>query len=195
MTRCGDGARPPSRRLSEAATPLSDFLLAELAQRSHRLLAEGRAALVSAAKPLLAQLNAPVLAALLRRRLAAIAVCRKPSLPRCSRLAPGAASQRRHRVASARSAPSLLRDLIKCVLLEPGPRPPSRRCPGRSMPGRMAPHLAALIGFCLDNDAPLTTAGLMQHFAGGVHDAVLLAALTAGESEGLSRRITGNPAR
>ena len=33
---------------------------------------------------------------------------------------------------------------------------------------------------------PDLTAGLMQHFAGGVHDAVLLAALTAGESEGLS---------
>src|SRR6266571_9310242 len=48
--------------LIETATPLSDFLLAELARRSPPTSTEGRAALVSAAKRLLAQLNAPVLA-------------------------------------------------------------------------------------------------------------------------------------
>jgi hypothetical protein len=79
----------------------------------------------------------------------------------------------------------LLRDLIKCVLLEPDlarrievPKPDDAGVDGAA--------LAALVGFCLDSDAPLTTAGVMQHFAGSAHDAVLLAALTAGESEGLS---------
>lgn len=171
--------------LIEAAAPLSDFLLAELARRFPPTSTEGRAALVSAAKPLLAQLNAPVLAALLRRRLATIVGLPEAELATLLPPAPSAASQRPTPVASARSAPSLLRDLIKCVLLEPAlarrvdvPRPVDAGADGAA--------LGALIGFCLDNDKPLTTAGLMQHFAGGVHDAVLLAALTAGESEGLS---------
>ena len=53
--------------------PLSDFLLSELATRHPPSSAEGRAALVNATKPLLAQLNAPILSALLRRRIAEIA--------------------------------------------------------------------------------------------------------------------------
>jgi DNA primase len=170
--------------LIDAATPLSEFLLAELAQRSPPTSAEGRAALVSAAKPLLAQLNAPVLSALLRRRLAAIAGLPEAELAALLPAPPGAAVQPAP-AAGARSAPSLLRDLIKCVLLEPDlarridlPRPSDGGVDGAA--------LAALVGFCLDNDVPLTTAGVMQHFAGSAHDAVLLAALTAGESEALS---------
>ena len=55
------------------AVPLSDLLLSELATRHPPSSAEGRAALVNAAKPLLAQLHAPILSALLRRRVAEIA--------------------------------------------------------------------------------------------------------------------------
>src|SRR5271165_134600 len=171
--------------LINTATPLSEFLLAELAQRSPPTSAEGRAALVSAAKPLLAQLNAPVLSALLRRRLAAIAGLPEAELSALLPPAPGVARERPTPVAPVRSAPSLLRNLIKCVLLEPAlarridvPRPIDAGAEGVA--------LGALIGFCVDNDGPLTTAGVMQHFAGTAHDAVFLAALTAGESEGLS---------
>ena len=177
------GGKAAIEALIDAAMPLSEFLLAELAQRSPPNSAEGRAALVSAAKPLLAQLNAPVLAALLRRRLAALAGLPEAELAPLLPSSPGATN--RPPGAAARSAPSLLRDLIKCVLLEPGlarrinvPRPVDGGADGAA--------LAALVGFCLDSAAPLTTAGVMQHFAGGAHDAVLLAALTAGESEGLS---------
>jgi len=78
-----DGADPDDyirRRGSAAfeglvgqAVPLSDFLLSELAARHPPTSAEDRAALVNAAKPLLAQLHAPILSALLRRRIAEIA--------------------------------------------------------------------------------------------------------------------------
>jgi DNA primase len=78
-----DGADPDDyirRRGSAAfeglvgqAVPLSDFLLSELATRHPPSSAEDRAALVNAAKPLLAQLHAPILSALLRRRIAEIA--------------------------------------------------------------------------------------------------------------------------
>jgi DNA primase len=171
--------------LLESATPLSDFLLAELAQRSPPTSAEGQAALVSAAKPLLAQLHAPVLAALLRRRLAEIAGLPDAELSALLPPAPDSGSQRPVQAAPARSAPSLVRDLIKCVLLEPNlarkiavPRPVDAGPDGAT--------LAALVDFCLGSDGPLTTAGVMQHFAGSPHDPVFLAALTAGESEGLS---------
>ena len=56
--------------LADAAMPLSDFLLAELSTRHPPSSAEGRAALVNAAKPLLAELSAPILGTMLRRGLA-----------------------------------------------------------------------------------------------------------------------------
>src|SRR5664279_4711759 len=56
-------------KAQEAAVPLSEFLLGELAARHPPASAEGRAALVAAARPHLAEINAPVLAAILRRRL------------------------------------------------------------------------------------------------------------------------------
>src|SRR5205085_8380925 len=59
--------------LLDGATPLSDMLLAELVARHPPASAEGRAALVNAAKPLLAQINAPVFSALIRQRLAELA--------------------------------------------------------------------------------------------------------------------------
>ena len=55
------------------AKPLSEFLLAELVARHPPASAEGRAALVAAARPYLAQISAPVLAAILRRRVGELA--------------------------------------------------------------------------------------------------------------------------
>jgi len=46
--------------------------------------------------------------------------------------------------------------------------------------------LAALVEFCEHGDAPLSTAGVMQHFAGTPSEPFLVAALTAGASEGFS---------
>jgi hypothetical protein len=45
--------------------------------------------------------------------------------------------------------------------------------------------LAALVDFC-SAGGPLTTAGVVQHFSGSPHEAVLVGALTSAESEGLS---------
>jgi DNA primase len=60
-------------RLAEQGVPLSDFLLRELADRHPPSSAEGKAALVAACRPYLEQLQAPVLAAILRRRVAEVA--------------------------------------------------------------------------------------------------------------------------
>jgi len=56
-----------------AAKPLSQFLFAELAAHVDMATEEGRARFVSQARPLVAQIEAPALAALLRRRLAELA--------------------------------------------------------------------------------------------------------------------------
>ena len=60
-------------RAAAGAKPLSQFLFAELASHGDLTSEEGRARLVAQAKPLLAQIEAPALAAMLRRRLAELA--------------------------------------------------------------------------------------------------------------------------
>ncbi len=183
--------------LIDAATPLSDFLLAELAQRSPPTSAEGRAALVNAAKPLLAQLNAPVLAALLRRRLAEIAGLPEaelagllPARARVRCRVPGPQRRRPRREGRRRCCAT-----SSSACCSSRTWPARSRCRGRSTRAPEGAALAALVDFCHDSAGPLTTAGVVQHFAGGAHDAVLLAALTAGASEGFKRGIAGNRAR
>ncbi|MGH8713760.1 MAG: DNA primase [Casimicrobiaceae bacterium] len=182
IRRCG---REAFEALVDAATPLSDFLLAELAQRHPPRSAEGRAALVNAARPLLAQITAPVLATLMRRRLAELAGLRETEmdtlLPPPQRA--GSASSARPR--PQRAAPSLLRGILQCVLLEPDlthrlavPEPIDAGADGEA--------LAALVAHCRASAPPLTTAGVLQRFAGSPHEGTLIAALTAGETDGLA---------
>ena len=172
--------------LVDSAIPLSEFLVAELIRRFPPVSAEGRAALINAAKPLLAELSAPVLAVLLRRRLGDVSGLSEAEL---GRLLPGAARAPAKAAAStsptARSAPSLLRDLVKCVLLEPGLVRKVPNVPKPDDAGEEGAALAALVEFCAAAET-LITAGVMQHFAETPHEAVLVDALTAAETEGLS---------
>src|SRR5689334_13622967 len=55
------------------AIPLSEYLLAELSRQHPPTTAEGRAALVAAARPYVGQIEAPILATLVRRQLAELA--------------------------------------------------------------------------------------------------------------------------
>ena len=172
--------------LLDDATPLSDFLLNELAARHPPRSAEGRAALVNAAKPLLAQLTAPVFGALIRQRLAELAGLPEREMTALLPLQQTvSAAPAVRRGGGSRPAPSLIRGLIQCVLLEPElarriavPKPLGTQGDG-------AP-LAALVAFCKTSKVPLTTQGVMQHFAGGTCEDVFVAALTAAESEGLT---------
>jgi DNA primase len=60
-------------RAAAAAKPLSQFLFAELAGQVDMTSDEGRARFVAQARPLVAQVEAPALSAMLRRRLAELA--------------------------------------------------------------------------------------------------------------------------
>jgi DNA primase len=170
--------------LIESAVPLSGFLLTELAQRHPPRSAEGRAALVNAAKPLLAQIAAPVLATLLRRGLAELAGLRESEMDALMPVAraPAAATARAR---PQRAAPSLLRGLLQCVLLEPDlthrfavPEPMDAGAEGDA--------LAAVVAHCRASTPPLTTAGVLQQFAGSPYESTLMTALTTGEIEGLA---------
>ncbi len=83
------------------AKPLSQFLFAELSSRVDMASEEGRAALLAQAKPLLAQIEAPALAAMLRRRLAELA---RLSPEEIERLIPARAGPERGPAPPARAA-------------------------------------------------------------------------------------------
>jgi DNA primase len=75
-----------------AAKPLSQFLFAELAGRSDMATEEGRARFLAQAKPLVAQIEAPALSAMLRRRLSELAQLGADEI---ERLVPSKAPERR----------------------------------------------------------------------------------------------------
>jgi DNA primase len=182
------------------ATPLSEFLLRGLTAQHPPTTAEGRAALVAAARPLIAQLTAPVLSALIRRRLAemtglpeselrALLRVGNPAGPRPATAdaaaAPRAGTPRPPRHAGGRRAPSLVRDLIQTLLLcpelareVPMPQPDDGSAEEQA--------LAALVAFCAGSAGPLTTAGAIQRFAGTPHEGVLSQALATAQDHGIT---------
>ncbi len=177
------------------AQPLSEYLVSELAARHPPGTDEGRAALLAAARPLVGQIAAPIMAALLRRRLAELAELPGDQVTRL--LGDGPAPQgrvQRHAPARqtpprshARRPPSLLRALIQGVLLEPGLA--SRHDLPRPEAGGEGPEgdaLVALLDHCCAAAGELTTAGVIQHFAGSRHAEVYAAALAAAADHGLS---------
>ncbi len=176
-------------QLAEQATPLSDFLLSELALRHPPTSAEGRAALVNAAKPLLQQLSAPILATLLRRRVAELAGLRESEFDALLPAPAAVPAQEQARPRPTRAAPSLVRGLLQCVLLQPElarkvnvPKPDDIHADA----GSEAAALAAVAAFCEQAKGPLTTAGVMQEFADSVYESVLVSTLANGESESLA---------
>jgi DNA primase len=184
----------------DAAVPLSEFLLRELAVQHPPADAEGRAALVAAARPHLAAIEAPVLQALITRRLAELAGLPEAELRALLGTTRPAARvderdgnavpprddgvPRRGARGFARRGPSLARELIQGLLLQPAlardtdlPRPDDGTAEGAA--------LAALLAHCRTSGGELSTAAVMQHFADTPHDAVLATALALAHDQGL----------
>ena len=175
------------------AVPLTDALLRELAARHPPSSTEGRAALVAAARPLVAAIAAPVLAALLRRRLSEqvglpeseLKSLLGPATAPSPERGPPAPGQRPAVRGPARRAPSLARELITGLLLRPElartialPRPEDGTAEGAA--------LATLVDFCAAEPGPLGTATVMQHFAGTRHDPVFASALATAHDHALA---------
>jgi DNA primase len=178
------------------AIPVSEFLLAELSEQHPPTTVEGRAALVTAARPYISQITAPVLGALLRRQLAGVSGLPETELRQLLRLGTQAPDNRgaepirseaagwqrmsRRPKHPERRAPSLVRELIQALLLQPGlarsqpvPQPTDGTPEGNA--------LAALVVYCSECEHSPTTAAVMQHFADTAHDAIFSAALAAAD--------------
>jgi DNA primase len=176
-------------RALESAVPLSEYLMTTLAAQHPPTTAEGRAALVAASRPLLAEINAPILSALLRRQIADLSGLSAGEL---SPLLAGdtgerpAAGPRPSATGSrpgVRRAPSLARELIQAILLKPDlvpsmdlPRPADGTPEGNA--------LAALVDACSEAAGPDSTAAVIERFAGSVHAPVLAAALATAADQG-----------
>ena len=180
--------------LFASAIPLSEYLMSELRKAHPPTTAEGRAALVNAARPHLAAVSAPVLSALLRKRLAELSGLPESELRRLTE--PTAAERRaasrdagdsgtRAPLRPARRAPSLARELIAGILL----KPELARIESMPRPGSTAPEdaaLLALVEFCAHAAGDLTTAGVVQQFIGSPHEATLVDVLATVEDQALS---------
>ena len=198
--------------LAGEAIPASEFLLNELCAQHPPVSVEGAAALVTAARPHIAALTAPVLAALLQRRLAELTGLPEPDLRallgmrsgpervRRSSDAPASDSQRevarpplRPMQVGKRRAPSLVRELIQALLLQPelgrsGTKASALRA-GLPQPKDATPEEAALselVDYCVGSTTTLTTAGVMQYFAQSPHEPILAAALASAENHGIT---------
>jgi DNA primase len=172
------------------AVPLSQYLLEALATRHSPAASEGRAALVAAAAPYVAQIGAPVLAALVRRQLAELTGLPEAQLGSFVRsAAPERSAQRgepprRAPRSAPRRPPSLVRELLTGVVLEPA-LAHRLDLPGADAPGPEAAAWNAVLAYCREATPELTTAGIVQHFAGTPHEAVLAEVLAAAADQGL----------
>jgi DNA primase len=179
-------------RAIDAATPLSEYLLSELAVQHPPHTAEGRAAFVAAARPYAGQITAPVLSALVRRQVAELAGLPEDQLQMllgsAARNDAGAARNGRAQPSArgpARRPPSLLRAMLQGVLLEPTL---ARRhaLPRSDERGPEATAWNALVEHCAGAPGEPTTAGVVQHFAGTDHAGVFAEVLASAVDHELS---------
>ncbi len=185
-------------RAVDAAVPLSEFLLSELTARHPPTSSEGRAALVAAARPLFNPIEAPVLAAILRKRLAELSGLPESELRPLLRDGRDDAEPGRFRKrssdpriarpgfrANVRRPPSLTRQLIQGLLLQPAlARTLEFPYPDDGTPEGAA--LAALVRHCAQSDTLLSAAGILQAFAETPHEPLLSDILMAAEDQALT---------
>jgi DNA primase len=180
-------------RTLDTATPLSEYLLAELAARHSPTTAEGRAALVAAARPYVGQIEAPILATLVRRQLAELADLPEDQLGSLVASSPAGAhggrntsppSRRRAPPAPARRPPSLLRVLLTGLVLEPtlARRHDLSRV---DEPGPEAAAWNAVVDPCLHEAGEPSTASIVQHFAGTAHGELIAQVLASAADQAI----------
>ncbi len=162
-------------KAAAAAKPLSQFLLAELAGQVDMATEEGRARFVALARPLLAQIQAPALGAMLRRRMAELARLSPDEVeafiptPKTTAQAPSRAPKRVER----KNVPVLAR-LLALVLERPDL---ASAVPDRALDSQStaAATLREVVRFFAE-DPTRTWAQVSEHFKGTEHEENISAA-------------------
>ncbi len=158
------------------AKPLSQFLFAELASHADMATEEGRARFVAQAKPLLAQIEAPALGAMLRKRLAELA---RLSPQEIERLLPAKMPVRRSSPAPARTARPVATSAESRLLARILARPElASAVPGDAITPNAAESatLRAVLGYFRE-DPTRTLGQASAYFEGTEHAAAIAEAL------------------
>jgi len=160
-------------RMIERATPLSEYLLRELAGRCDLTRAEGSARLLAEARPLLARLPSPLLRLQLVKRLAKLSGLAPSEVESVCGLPAVARPQPAH---TSRRPPSLARKLLRIVLQRPGllPRVPLDLLPEGSAEARLVRLLGRATG-AGQATAELGYASLLEALRGNEDESVLQA--------------------
>ena len=157
--------------------PLSGYLLRELTAQVDLLTQEGKSALLQKAQPLLTAITAPTTALLLRKEVSALAGVTQAELEALYAIKPVTTTSRAAPPKSKRSAPSGFRTLLRCLVVRPDL---ARELPSDWQgDGAEGAAIAALTDWLRESANETTTAALIQHFQGTVHETVF--ALAQGE--------------
>jgi DNA primase len=161
------------------AKPLSQFLVGEIAAKVDMGSEEGRARFLAQAKPLVAQIEAPALGTMIRKRLAEMAGLDPGELP--GYIPPRAAARPTQSPAPrvVRRPASLEGQILQRVLRKPAlARAVDPDLVGEGSPEGRALH--AVLAYAREGEANLTLGQLTAHFEGGEHAPLLEAALGSG---------------
>jgi DNA primase len=154
--------------------PLSGYLLRELTAQVNLHTQEGRSALLQKAQPLLTAITAPTTALLLRKEVAALAGVTQAELEALYAIKPVAAPQRAAPAKAKRSTPSGLRTLLRCLVMRPEL---ARELPNEWVgEGAEGAAIAALADWLRESADETSTAAMIQHFQGTVHEAIFATA-------------------
>jgi DNA primase len=184
-------------RALTSAVPLSEFLIRELSARHPPTSAEGQAALAHAARDHLAAIHAPLLGALLRRRLAEITGLPEAQLQALLPASPPPAGSPHtaaaprdpqrpwHPRGGVRRAPSLAQSLLQALLLKPSlattidiPEPDDGSTEGGA--------LAAVVALVKTSREAPSTQAVVQQMLGTRHEDAIRAALPGSDDGTMS---------
>jgi DNA primase len=159
----------------ENSLPLSGYLLRELTAQVDLRTQEGRSILLKNAQPLLTAITAPTTALLLRKEVAALAGVTQAELESLWSIKPVAAPQRQAPPKAKRAQPSGgLRILLRCLVMKPElARALPRDMHSESSEGAA---IAALVDWLNESADETTTAAMIQHFQGTLHEPVFATA-------------------
>jgi DNA primase len=156
--------------------PLSGYLLRHLTAEVDLKTQEGRSLLLKNAQPLVTAITAPVTALLLRKEVAELAGVEQAELEALWAIKPVAMPQRPVPAKARRTAASGLRPLLRCLAMKPEL---ARQLPAEFMDeedtGAEAAAIMALVEWVKESANEFSTAALIQHFQGSVHESALKA--------------------